>query len=124
MSLAEWSFPHEMARSEFEENFVKVTVHNRKDMVKLGRIYYAIDPVFRKPKMLGVYCVFPCLRPNSTLVVSGDKSSIKQNYELFCRDGQDYDEWKNGFDSVITKLIGMEQMYVHKKQKLAEFKWK
>ncbi len=117
-----FEYPQEMKKKSMED-YILITEHNRKDMSKLGRIYYVIGN-YSTPVLYAKFCVYPCLRPNKTLVVSGDSSTPLGNYSVQCRDGQDFEDWKNGFDSVISKFIKEKKLFVNKKEKVATFEWK
>jgi hypothetical protein len=123
VSKSLFTYPTEIPKSAMND-YVMVSKYNHAEMIKLGRIYYVIDTTFHKPHLMGVYCIYPCLRPNSTLVVKGDHSTPRANYEVFCKDGQKYDDWKDGYDSVIKMYENSGMLYVKKGEKLVKFEFR
>lgn len=118
-----WNFPRAMKKKEMED-YLQITEHNWNDIKKIGRVYYMIDTLGSIPHLLAIGCIYPCMRPNSTMVVKGDFSVPVPNYSIRCFDGQNYDEWASGYKGVFDMAIKRKILFVNKKLKPATFEWK
>lgn len=90
------------------KTYTPVTAANRKNAVVMGRVLYVIESNGNLINYRGYFVVRPRL-VRGELKIQGHPHMTNQN--TFIPSDEDYNEWKNSFDSLITQQINKKQLF-------------
>lgn len=107
-----------MKKKEFE-GYILVTAENRKNAVIKGRILYGIEVVNENIiSYLGYFPVRPQLL-RGRLKMSGHP--FMPDSETYINEDEDFNDYKNSFNDLITLLINKKQLYFKITDKLIKY---
>lgn len=118
--------PWELTKGAID-NFVLVTEANRKNAITLGRIYYFIEPSGSKFIFLGANVIRPLLKkgywnwPHYPWAVVPKDVQNKTHWRQYYDKDEDYTEWKDFFDKIITDGINKKTLYICPKDEILKF---
>lgn len=99
--------------------YIPVTNLNRKDAVIMGRTFYCIEVVGPFITYQGYFTIRPRLT-NGRMQVSGHPHM--RSYSVWMQEDESPADYKEAFDSLISRLIEEKKLYINLKDKITKYK--
>lgn len=94
-----------------DQGFILVTDENRKNAVKIGRIFYTIEIGSKKNKLLNFFQIYPCFKKgwynvaNFPWDLSHPYTNGKKHWKVYYNEDSNYYEWAARFKWLIDRSI-------------------
>lgn len=119
--------PWEMTKDAVKNSFVAVTSLNRKNAIELGRILYHIESIGSKHIFHGTTLVQSRLSkgkwlwPHMPWAIVPKDIQNRTHFETYFDKEEDYNEWKEFYDKIISKGIEEKTLYINPKDPILTF---
>ena len=116
--MSQYNQPGWKIKPEEFKKFTLVTPENRKRVVIIGRILYAIEHSGTIMNYNGSFVIRPRLKEGWFKM---EGHPFIKDINLYIAEEESREDWSRGFDTVISYLIDKKQLYFKLNDKLVDF---